>query len=128
MPKAANKPKKATKKQEKTARKNSDDNSLKVLTHILALLSGFIAPLIILLAVKEEDVKEHAKKALNWQISLLIYVVASFILIYVFIGFITLFVVMLLDLIFCIMAAVKASRDETEWTVSSKQLPVSSSQ
>ena len=90
----------------------SQDNSIKVLTHILGLLTGFLGPLIVLLATKEEDVKEHAKRALNWQISLAIYGIISFILILVFIGIFFLIVIFILDLIFSIVAAVKANDGE----------------
>lgn len=49
------------------------DNTLNIITHILGYFTNWIGPLIILLVTKEKDVKEHAKKALNWQISLIIY-------------------------------------------------------
>ncbi len=90
----------------------AEDKSLKVLTHILGLFAGFIGPLIILLVAKEEDVKDHAKKALNWQISVIIYMVVSFILVFVVIGFFLIPAVFVIDIVFCIMAAVKANNDE----------------
>ena len=60
--------------------KKSDDNTLPILVHVLALLTGFIGPLIILLATKDKNAKDHAKKALNWQITLCISLLISFIL------------------------------------------------
>jgi uncharacterized Tic20 family protein len=93
-------------------KKSEQDNSIKLLTHILGLITGFIGPLIILIAAKEEDVKEHAKRALNWQISLFIYSTISIILIFVFIGIFFLIVLLTLNLIFCIVAAVKANQGE----------------
>lgn len=88
------------------------DNSLKVITHILGLLVGFLGPLIIYLVTSDYDAKEHSKKALNWQISLVIYAIVSIILAFVFIGIIFLIVLFILDIIFCIMAAIKANEGE----------------
>ncbi len=92
--------------------KKSNDKTLSVLTHVLALITGFVAPLIIFLASEDKQVKKHAKLALNWQFSLLIYLVGAFILIFVLIGFILFPVLIVVNLIFCIIAAVKASEDE----------------
>ena len=91
------------------------DNTIKVLTHILGILTGFIGPLIIFFVTKETDVKEHAKRALNWQISLVIYSIVSIILVFVFIGFLLLFALFVLDIVFGIIAAVKANKGEL-WT------------
>jgi uncharacterized protein len=88
------------------------DNTLNIITHVLGLFSGFIGALIIFLVTKEKDVKEHAKKALNWQISLLIYSFISGILIFVLIGFLLIPILGILNIIFCIMAAIKANKGE----------------
>ncbi|NQV91144.1 DUF4870 domain-containing protein [Candidatus Woesearchaeota archaeon] len=85
-----------------------NDTTLPVLTHILSWLTGFLGPLIILLATKDKNAKNHARLALNWQFSMLIYVVISMILMFVFIGFLTLFALAVMNIIFCIVAAVKA--------------------
>lgn len=90
-----------------------NDNTLKVVTHILGFFTGFLGPLIILLVTKEENLKTHAKKALNWQISFFIYAIVSFILFIVLIGFLLIFAFIIMDVVFCIMAAVKAGRDES---------------
>lgn len=88
------------------------NNTLPVLTHILGLFTGWLAPLIILLVASEEPVKNHARMALNWQISLLIYAVVSGVLVLIIVGFFLLVAVFVLNVIFCIMAAVKAGRGE----------------
>ncbi len=90
----------------------SANNSSKTLVHILALFTGLIGPLIFLLASEDGGVKEHAKNALNWQISLLIYMFASAVLMLILVGFLLALVVFVLDVVFCIMAAVKANRNE----------------
>ncbi len=88
------------------------NNTLPILTHVLGLLTGWLGPLIILLATSEEPVKNHARMALNWQLSFLIYALVSGLLALVFVGFFLLIAVSILDLVFCIMAAVKAERGE----------------
>jgi len=88
------------------------DNSLPVATHVLGLFTGWLAPLIILLVTGEEHVKNHARMALNWQLSLLIYAIVSGILTFIIVGWFLLVAVFVLDVIFCIMAAVKAGRGE----------------
>ncbi len=94
---------------------SDNETTLQVLTHVLGLFTGFIGPLIVLLSSKNETTKQHARRALNWQISLILYLVASFVLVFVIIGIFTLMAVIVLDLIFCIMATVKSGNREL-WT------------
>ncbi len=89
--------------------KQTQDKTLAILTHILGLIAWFIPALIIYLISEDKYTKEHAKNALNWQISLVIYLVASFILIILIIGIFTLIAFSILNLVFSIIAAVKAS-------------------
>jgi len=100
----------------KKAAKKLHDPILDVMTHILGLLTGFLAPLIILLAEKDKMTKQHAREALNWQLSLIIYAVISVILMLAIITFIPGFLLAialgLLNLIFCIKAAVRAEKGE----------------
>ncbi len=88
-----------------------EDKTLKILAHLLGLFTGFLGPLIILLAADDEKAKTHAKYALNWQFSLMIYVFVSLPLIILLIGFVLLPALLVLNLVFCIMATVKASED-----------------
>jgi len=88
----------------------------------LAAISGFIVtplgfilgPLIIWLIKKDEFefVNEHGKEAVNFQISMIIYFIIAAILILVFIGFILLGILTILDIIFIIIASVKANNGE----------------
>jgi len=90
--------------------KKSSDNTLSVITHLLGLFTGFIGALIVLLASNDKKNKNHARNALNWQISAWIYIIISIPLMLILIGFLTLFATILLNLIFCIIASVKASK------------------
>lgn len=86
------------------------DTSLDFLPHLLGLLTGFIGPLILLLCAQQPSAKRHAREALNWQLSLLLYMVAGFVLMFVVVGFFLIFAVAILDLVFCIIASIKASQ------------------
>ncbi len=119
------------KKQKSQKRKiNSDDKTLAIVTHIISLFVNLFAPLIILIVTKSEYVKKHARRALNWQISLLIYFIFCFIaivalfflsavsmyfLIFLGIFFLIVFALGILDFVFCIIGAVKAG-DEEIWS------------
>lgn len=75
---------------------------------------GFLAPLVIML-VKGKDsafVRRHAVESLNFQISLLIYLVVSFVLAFVLIGFVLLAAVAVFALVVIILATVKAANGE----------------
>jgi uncharacterized Tic20 family protein len=89
---------------------NNDDNVLGILTHILGMITSFIGPLIIYLAIDKKNtfVREHAKEALNFQMTLIIAGVASMILMLVLIGFLLIFAISILNIVFCIMGAVAA--------------------
>lgn len=92
--------------------KKSNDDVLGILVHILALFLGFIGPLIILLAAKEGKTKMHAKSALNWQLSLIIYLIIGGMLVFVLIGILVLAILGILNVIFCVVAAVRAADGE----------------
>lgn len=64
----------------------SDDKTLGALAHILALFTGFLGPLIILLAAQDANAKAHARRALNWQISLIIWFIVCIPLSFLLIG------------------------------------------
>jgi hypothetical protein len=55
-----------------------DERTLAILMHVLAIFSGFIAPLVLWLVKKDDSpfLDQHGKEALNFQISILIYGIA----------------------------------------------------
>jgi uncharacterized Tic20 family protein len=74
-------------------------------------LANLLAPLIIW-QIKKDTMPfaaEQAKEALNFQITLTIFAVISAILMFVFIGIIGLFALLVIDIIFTIMASIKAN-------------------
>ncbi|MGA2265413.1 MAG: DUF4870 domain-containing protein [Phycisphaerae bacterium] len=96
-------------------------NNWTVICHLSAL-AGFVVPLVgwvlgplvVWLIKGKEDptINAHAKAALNFQISMMIYGAICLALMLVFIGMVLLPVVGLVDLICVIIAAVKASNGE----------------
>ena len=99
---------------------NRDERMWAMFCH-LSGLAGFvfpfgniIAPLVIWLVKKEEYpmVNEHGKEALNFQISMTIYILASIILIILVIGIALLIILSLFSLIVIIIASIKANEGE----------------
>lgn len=88
-----------------------DEKTMGILSHILCLVGGFIAPLIIYLIKKDESpyIREQAKEALNFQITVIICYIISWILIFVVVGLLLVFLVLIADLILIIIATIKAS-------------------
>jgi len=94
---------------------SKDAKTWAMLCHLLAIFTGFLAPLIIWLIKKDEDpfIDEHGKEALNFQITVCIAMFVSVLLAPVFcIGFVTGIATGIGDLIFCIFATVKANKGE----------------
>lgn len=92
----------------------SDEKTMAILSHILTIVSSFIAPLIIYLLKKDESayVAEHAKESLNFQITLFILYIVSFILVFVLVGILLLWLLPIAGLILVIIATIKASENK----------------
>lgn len=88
-----------------------DDKNLSMLAHLLALFTGFLGPLVIYLVKKDDSayVRAHAVEALNFQISVAIYLIISFLLAFVLIGVILIPAVTILNIVCIILASIKAS-------------------
>lgn len=92
---------------------SQDSKNLALLNWIGTLFFGFI-PCLIFFLVKKDDafVQSHAKEALNWSITVMIGYVVGLILSLVVVGVLVIAVIGLCQLIFCIMAAIAASKGE----------------
>ncbi|MEV7007864.1 DUF4870 domain-containing protein [Streptosporangium sp. NPDC051022] len=95
-------------------RPGTDDTTMAMLAHLLGLLTSFIGPLVLYLAKKDESpyVRSQAAEALNFQLTLMIAYMVSWVLAFVLIGFLLILVVWIGSLIFMIMAAIAAYRGE----------------
>ncbi len=87
-----------------------DERTLAILCHALGIFFWILPPLIIYLWKKDDSpyVAEHAKEAFNFQLTLGI---ISFILFITLIGIIFLWVPAIMDVVLCIIAALKASEN-----------------
>jgi len=85
-----------------------------MLCHLLALLFGFLAPLIIYLVNGDKDpfVRHHAAESLNFQITVTIAFLASIVLMFVLVGLLLLPAVWVTAIVFQIIGAVRANRGE----------------
>jgi hypothetical protein len=77
-------------------------------------LGNFIAPIVIWQLKKNESefVVDQAKEALNFQITVIIYALISFLLVFIFIGFFLIFALVIFSLVIVIVAGVKANEGE----------------
>ena len=93
---------------------SADEKNFGMLAHLLAIFTNFIGPLVIWLVKKDESafVDRHGKEALNFQISVMIYCIVSSFLVVFLIGILLLTAVSIMDLVCCIIAAIKASNGE----------------
>ena len=91
---------------------DSNEKLFIILCHLSLFLGvGLILPLIIYLVKKGESEKiaAHAREALNFQLSLFIYGIGSFLLCLIFIGIPLLFALAVMAFVLPIVAAVKAA-------------------
>ena len=93
----------------------NDDRNIAMLTHLSGFLLSIIVPLVVWLMNKDRPEKAYlvteAKEALNFQITILIGYVICWILTIILIGVFLNWVLWVVNLVFCILAAVKVSSD-----------------
>ncbi|GAA4473776.1 hypothetical protein GCM10023190_06560 [Enteractinococcus fodinae] len=92
----------------------SDEKVWGVIMHLGNLLLSFLVPLIIWLIYRErsQTLDQQGRAALNWAISFWIYSAVAGVLMFVLIGFVIWPILIVLDVVFCIIAAVKAGNGE----------------
>ncbi|PKO52471.1 MAG: DUF4870 domain-containing protein [Betaproteobacteria bacterium HGW-Betaproteobacteria-2] len=93
---------------------NADEKNIAVVTHITGIFFSIFPGLIVWLLKKDESpyISEQAREALNFQITLLIAYLVAGVLVFILIGLLLFFLVWLANIVFCIMAAVAASKGE----------------
>ncbi len=89
----------------------SDEKSMGMLSHLLAIFFGFLAPLIIYLTKKDESkyVEAQAKESLNFQLTMMIAYIICFFLMFIIIGIFLMVVLHVFRLVVCIIATIKAN-------------------
>ena len=90
---------------------SKDAKNMAMLCHLLGIV-GFFAPLVIWLNEKDKHkfVNEHGQAAMNYQIPIIIYYIASWMLCFIIVGIFMLIALVIMHIIFVIMGAVKASK------------------
>lgn len=88
---------------------SSGNKSIAALTHILGLLTGVLGPALVYILSDDEFVKENAARSITWQIFFTIYLFVSLFMSVFFLGLIFIPLIAIADLLFSIIATVKAS-------------------
>lgn len=93
---------------------SADDKNIVVLTHLGGAVFSFIPSLIVWLLKKDENafIGEQAREALNFQVTVIIANIISWILMFLLVGFFLMAAVWIANIVLCIMAAVAASKGE----------------
>lgn len=101
----------------------SEERTMAVLSHILCVIGGFLAPLIIYLIKKDESayIRSHAKESLNFQLTVLLAWIALWIVtmlltfiffFFSFLGFPLMVLLMIANLVLVIIATIRASENK----------------
>ncbi len=90
----------------------ANDRNIAVLTHLGGIFFSFLPGLIVWLLKKDDNayIGEQAREALNFQISVLLAYLVSYVLVFVLIGFVLMAVVWVANIVLCIIAAVNTSK------------------
>jgi len=92
---------------------SKDDINLALLAHLLGIVTGFVGALILWLVKKDSPfVTHHSLEALNFQITMAIAYVVCWLLMFIVIGILLMPLLFIGNLVFCILAAMAASRGE----------------
>ena len=94
---------------------NNDDKNIATVTHLGGTVFSFIPSLIVWILKKDDSayIGDQAKEALNFQITILICQFIAGILAIILIGFLFMGIIWLLNIVFCIIAAISTSKGET---------------
>lgn len=94
---------------------SNDDKNIATVTHLGGTVFSFIPALIVWILKKDDSayLADQAKEALNFQITMLIASFIASVLIWLLIGFILLPMIWILNVVFCIIAAIASSKGET---------------
>lgn len=90
-----------------------DEHNLGVVSHILGLFTSIVGPIVMYFLYKDtatEKLRGNIVNTLNWQISLVIYTLVSFVLTIIVIGALGIVILSILNIVFSIIGAVEASK------------------
>lgn len=101
--------------QNNIAAPNNDEKNIATITHLAGTVFFFIPALVVWILKKDDSayLADQAKEALNFQITVAIAMFIAQMLLWVIVGFALVPMVWLLNIIFCIIAAIATSKSET---------------
>jgi uncharacterized protein len=93
---------------------SKDDCNLAMLAHLLGIFTSFVGALVIWLVKKDESafIAKEGAEALNFQITIALGWIIAMMLSMILIGFLLYPVLLIANLVFCILAAVSASKGQ----------------
>ena len=93
---------------------SNDDKNISTVTHLGGTVFSFIPALIVWILKKDDSayIADQAKEALNFQITVLIAQFVAGVLAIILIGFLFMGIIWILNVIFCIIAAIASSKGE----------------
>ena len=93
---------------------SNDDKNIATVTHLGGTVFLFVPGLLVWILKKDDSayLADQAKEALNFQISIMIAYFIAGILVWLLIGFLLLPLVWIVNIVFCIVAAVSTSKGE----------------
>ena len=94
---------------------SNDDKNIATVTHLAGTVFFFIPALIVWILKKDDSayIADQAKEALNFQITVLIAMFIAQALIWLLVGLALVPLVWVINIVFCIIAAVATSKGET---------------
>lgn len=94
---------------------SNDDKNIATVTHLGGTVFSFIPALIVWVLKKDDSayIADQAKEALNFQITVLIAQFIAGVLAIILIGFLFMGIIWILNVVFCIIAAISSSKGET---------------
>jgi uncharacterized protein len=93
----------------------NDEKNIATVTHLGGTVFFFIPALIVWIVKKDDSayIADQSREALNFQITVLIAMLAANILIWLLIGLVLIPIIWLANIVFCIIAAISTSKGET---------------
>ncbi|MDP3679018.1 MAG: DUF4870 domain-containing protein [Methylotenera sp.] len=97
-----------------TVTPSSDDKNIATITHLGGTVFSFIPALIVWILKKDDSayIADQAKEALNFQITVLLAQFIAGILVFILIGFLFMLIIWVINIVFCIIAAISTSKGE----------------
>lgn len=94
---------------------SNDEKNIATITHLAGTIFFFIPALIVWLLKKDDSafIADQAKEALNFQITVSLAMFISNILVFVLIGIALIPIIWIINIVFCIIAAIATSKGET---------------